>query len=178
MHLRRPSKRDETEYLGLVRASVLFLGPWEPRHSGGPASPDRFLSLLRKNRAKHDLKMLVCRNEDGAIAGGMNINNIVQGVFQSASLGYWVGAAHARQGLMTEALQLALRHAFFVLKLHRVEANIMLRNKASLRLVRRAGFRKEGYSPRYLKIAGRWSDHERWALLSDEWKKPTASSRT
>ena len=66
-----------------------------------------------------------------------------------------------------------------MLGLNRVEANIMPHNEASVRLVRRAGFRKEGYSPRYLKIAGRWSDHERWALIRDEWKKrPTISSRT
>src|SRR6266566_1180875 len=82
----------------------------------------------------------------------------------------WIGVRHARQGYMTEALPLALRHAFRTLRLHRVEANILPVNRASLALVRRAGFRREGYSPRYLEIAGRWADHERWALLAEDWR--------
>jgi ribosomal-protein-alanine N-acetyltransferase len=113
---------------------------------------------------------LICRREDGAILGAVNLNEIVRGPAQSAFLGYWIGAAHARQGYMTEALQLALRHGFGILKLHRVEANILPVNRPSIALVRRAGFRREGYSPRYLRIAGRWADHERWALLSERWR--------
>jgi [ribosomal protein S5]-alanine N-acetyltransferase len=76
---------------------------------------------------------------------------------------------------MTEALPLALRHAFQTLELHRVEANIMPTNRSSLALVTRANFRREGYSPRYLKIAGRWRDHERWALLAEDWQRARAS---
>jgi len=72
---------------------------------------------------------------------------------------------------MTEALQLALRRAFMVLGLHRVEANIMPANLASIALVKRAGFQREGYSARYLKIAGRWADHERWALTVEDWRR-------
>jgi len=71
---------------------------------------------------------------------------------------------------MTEGLQLVLRHAFRRLKLHRLEANIQPANTASIRLVRSLGFRKEGFSPRYLKIGGRWRDHERWALLVEDWR--------
>src|SRR6185295_2999839 len=85
-------------------------------------------------------------------------------------LGYYIGAAFAGQGYMTEGLQLMLRNAFGGLGLRRVEANIQPGNRASLRLVRRAGFRREGVSPRYLKIAGRWRDHERWALLREDWR--------
>jgi ribosomal-protein-alanine N-acetyltransferase len=71
---------------------------------------------------------------------------------------------------MTGALQLALRHAFRTLKLHRVEANIEPGNEASIALVRRAGFTREGFSQRYLKLGGRWRDHERWALLREDWR--------
>jgi [ribosomal protein S5]-alanine N-acetyltransferase len=74
--------------------------------------------------------------------------------------------------LMTEALSLAIGQAFGDLGLHRLEANIQPGNAASLALARRLGFRREGFSPRYLCIAGRWRDHERWALLSDEWERP------
>ena len=97
------------------------------------------------------------------------------GPIQSAFLGYWTGAPHVRRGYMTEALQLALRHAFRTLKLHRVEANIIPRNKASKALVKRAGFTREGLSRRYLKIAGRWQDNERWVLLREDWKPPRAT---
>jgi len=95
------------------------------------------------------------------------VSEIVRGAFRSAYLGYYAFAPHDGHGLMAEGLALVIRDAFRRLRLHRVEANIQPGNKASLRLVRRLGFRREGYSPRYLKIAGRWRDHERWALLAD-----------
>ena len=97
----------------------------------------------------------------------MNVSEIVRGVFRSAYLGYYAFTPHARQGLMTEAVALVVGTAFRRLGLHRLEANVQPGNLASLRLVRRLGFRREGYSPRYLKIRGRWRDHERWAIVSD-----------
>ena len=81
-----------------------------------------------------------------------------------------VGAPYARRGYATEALELVVRFAFGKLKLHRIEANIQPDNVASLALARRAGFQREGYSPRYLKIGGRWRDHERWAILAENWR--------
>jgi len=92
------------------------------------------------------------------------------GGFRSAYLGYFVGARYARHGYMTEALQLMLDYAFRKLKLHRLEANIQPTNLSSIALVKRAGFMCEGYSRRYLKIGGRWRDHERWAILYEDWK--------
>lgn len=94
------------------------------------------------------------------------MTNIVRGVFLSGYLSYYVFAGHERQGLMTEALRLVARHAFSKLALHRLEANIRPENAASIALVRACGFAREGFSPKYLKIAGRWRDHERWALLA------------
>ncbi|MDQ2674873.1 MAG: GNAT family N-acetyltransferase, partial [Chloroflexota bacterium] len=110
---------------------------------------------------------LIWRRSDGVLLGAINLTEIVRGRFQSGYLGYYVGAPHARRGYMTEALQRMLRSAFRELRLHRVEANIQPGNRASGRLVERAGFRLEGRSRRYLKIAGRWRDHERWALRLD-----------
>jgi len=177
--LRRPRKGDEAEFLDLVRESAAFLRPWEPRPPPGRAvdSPERFFEILRQNRKGLGPKTLVCRIEERRIVGMMNFNNLVRGVFQSTALGYWIGAPHARQGLMSEALQLALRHAFRTLEMHRVEANLMEHNLASRALVKRAGFRLEGYSPRFLKIAGRWQDHERWALLREEWQPRKTGTR-
>ena len=98
----------------------------------------------------------------------VNVNCIVRGLFQSAYLGYYVGAAFAGRGYMAEGLALVVRHAFSEMGLHRLEANIQPDNAASIALARRCGFRKEGFSPRYLRISGEWRDHERWALLADE----------
>jgi [ribosomal protein S5]-alanine N-acetyltransferase len=101
------------------------------------------------------------------IVGIINLNEIVMGAFQSAYLGYWGMVRFARRGLMTEALRLAVDFAFGELGLHRLEANIQPENTASIALVRRLGFQKEGLSPRYLRINGEWRDHARWAVLAD-----------
>ena len=101
--------------------------------------------------------------------GAIELSQIVLGPFRSAYLGYFLGKPYARQGYMTEALGQAVRQAFTRIRLHRVEANIQPNNAASIALVKRLGFQKEGYSRRYLKIEGRWRDHERWALLAEDW---------
>ncbi len=170
--LRLPVPKDQREFLELLRASKTFLRPWEPSNQGGT---ERFQRMLRARRDERHDRLLICRREDGAIVGYMGINEIIMGPFQSAFLGYWTGAPHVRRGYMTEALQLALRHAFRTLKLHRLEANIIPRNKASKALVKRAGFAREGLSRRYLKIAGRWQDNERWVLLREDWKPRRAT---
>ena len=109
---------------------------------------------------------LVCRRDSGEIVGVVTLSNVVLGLFRSGTLGYYAFVPHARRGFMTEGLALVLDEAFGRLGLHRVEANIQPGNTASRRLVRALGFRREGFSRRYLKIAGRWRDHERWALLA------------
>ena len=176
--LRKPSIRDRDEYLRLRRRSAAFLRSWEPAPVRGRTEIERFAEWVRTSKGVRHEKLLICRLEDEAVLGAININEIVRGPAQSAFLGYWIGAPYARQGYMTEALQLALRHAFTILGLHRVEANIMPANRASIALVKRAGFRHEGYSPRYLKIAGRWADHERWALTVEDWRPPRLDFRS
>jgi ribosomal-protein-alanine N-acetyltransferase len=122
------------------------------------------------------VRLLVCRRTDGAIVGVVNLNEIVRAALQSAYLGYYAFQPHAGQGYMAEGLGLVLRHAFRRLGLHRLEANIQPGNRASRELVRRLGFRKEGFSPRYLKIGGRWRDHERWAIVREAWGAGRARS--
>ena len=99
----------------------------------------------------------------------ININDIIRGAFQSASLGYYAFSPYAGQGLMHEGMLLVLKHAFGKLKLHRLEANIQPDNRASIALVRKCGFVREGLSRRLLKVCGQWKDHERWALLSEDY---------
>jgi ribosomal-protein-alanine N-acetyltransferase len=96
------------------------------------------------------------------------VSGIIRGSFQSSYVGYWIGRPFAGHGFMTEALGLVLVFAFRTLGLHRVEANIIPGNRASLRLVKRLGFRYEGTAVRYLRINGRWQDHEHWAITADE----------
>jgi ribosomal-protein-alanine N-acetyltransferase len=171
VYLRRPTARDESEYVALRRRSATFLRRWEPAAPRGKTPRQLFMAWLASAQSGRHEKLLICRKPDGAILGAINLNEIIRGPAQNAFLGYWIGAAHARQGYMTEALSLALRHAFGSLRLHRVEANILPVNVPSIALVRRAGFHYEGYSPGYLKIDGRWEDHERWALVADRWKR-------
>jgi ribosomal-protein-alanine N-acetyltransferase len=81
---------------------------------------------------------------------------------------------------MKAGIQLVIARAFGAYRLHRLEANIQPTNAPSIALVKGLGFRLEGYSPAYLRIAGRWRDHERWALTVEDWKtfKAAAKGRT
>jgi ribosomal-protein-alanine N-acetyltransferase len=109
---------------------------------------------------------LVCRRDSDEIVGVINLTNVVLGAFRSGYLGYYAFSGHEGQGLMRQGLLAVARYAFGPLKLHRLEANIQPANAASIALARACGFSREGLSPRYLKIGGRWRDHERWALLA------------
>jgi [ribosomal protein S5]-alanine N-acetyltransferase len=157
-----PSARHRDEFLALMKKSRAALHPWV----APPASRAEFSAYLRRARRRTERAFLVCRREDRAIAGVINVSQIFYGNFRSAYLGYYAGAPFMGAGYMREGLLLVLRHAFDTLGLHRLEANIQPANRASIRLVKRIGFRREGFSPRYLKILGRWRDHERWAITA------------
>jgi [ribosomal protein S5]-alanine N-acetyltransferase len=165
--LRHPGKGDMDEFTRLVVASRRFLYPW----ATPAATPEAYKRHLLYCRRKSVCACLVCRTEDFRIMGVCNLSQIFLGNLKSAYLGYWIGATFAGQGYMTEALDLLLSYAFETLRLHRVEANIQPENAHSKALVVRIGFRMEGFSPRYLKVAGRWKDHERWAIRREEWVK-------
>jgi len=104
----------------------------------------------------------------GALTGIVSLGDVIRGSYQGAYLGYYAMAGMGGGGRMTEAVRQVVAHAFGPLGLHRVEANIQPNNAPSLALIRRLGFRREGFSPRYLRIAGAWRDHERWAKLADD----------
>lgn len=169
VYLRAPQPSDALRFCELMLESRKLHANWvQP-----PLSAVEFAGYLKRNRAADFAGMLLCRHEDDDIVGVFNLSQIVHGALMSAYLGYYVAALHAHNGYMRAGLQLALRHAFRDLKLHRLEANIQPRNVASRSLVQQAGFRLEGFSPRYLKIGGRWRDHERWAILAEEWHPST-----
>ena len=175
-----PAGRDKPEYLKLREASWAWLEPWEPVHPGREPHDDeafdRFYKTSDTEHSRRFLIRLIGTKKPGALVGQVSINNIVRGAFQSATLGYWIGAEFAGKGYMTEALALAVEHAFDALKLHRVEANIIPRNAPSIGLVKKLGFRYEGTAARYLKIAGQWQDHERWALTVED-RPPAGPAR-
>lgn len=165
IYLRRPTLADVPTLLALHTASVRLY-----RGLASPMKTKRACAAYVERCARPDfVGMLVCRTADDQIVASVNISQIVRGGFHSAYMGYQAFSPYAGQGYMTAAMPLVLRVVFGVLRLHRVEANIQPENAASLALVRRAGFVNEGYSERYLKIAGRWRDHERWAITVERW---------
>jgi ribosomal-protein-alanine N-acetyltransferase len=168
VELRTPTADDRAEFVGAMRASRALHHPWL-----APATTDAAFSALLV-RARDDegfVPHLICLRGGGAVVGFANISQIIRGPLQSAFLGYGAVAAFAGQGYMTEGLQLVLREAFTRLRLHRLEANVQPGNTASIALLRRCGFEREGFSPRYLKVGGRWRDHERWAIRAEQWHR-------
>ena len=164
VRLVEPATEDRREFLDLVDASVDLHRPW----TYPPADAPSYRRLLERNRGDDFYALLARRTDDGAIVGLFELSGIVRGSFLNAYLGYWVGAPYAGQGYMREGMEHLLRFAFGDLRLHRVEANIQPANKRSKALAQKSGFRREGFSPRYLKIGGRWRDHERWAMLAED----------
>ncbi|MER5646307.1 GNAT family protein [Streptosporangium sp. NPDC002524] len=160
--LRPIAGHDRDEFLGLTRASVDLHHPWMSM----PTTADEFQTLLTRYDQSDEECLLVCLRDTGAIAGTVYINSIIRGRLQGGSIAYAAFAPTAGRGYMSEGLRLLLRHAFEELRLHRLEAQVQPGNTASLKLLRRHGFRQEGYSPDLLFIDGAWRDHERWAITA------------
>jgi len=180
VYLRPPRRTDAAAFLAAVRASGRLHGRWVRP----PGTPARFSTYITRfaRAARNPLQathagFVVCRCDDDELVGVFNFSEIVRSAFQSAYLGYYAFTPHAGGGLMAEGLELALDAAFRRLKLHRVEVNVQPTNMRSLALVRGAGFRKEGYSRRYVKIGGHWCDHVRLALLAEDWRASRSKAR-
>lgn len=163
LHLETPDAFHEREFLAAVSNSRALHKGWV----SPPADAPSYGKYLEKVASSENICHLVIR-DSGALAGVININAIIRGTFQSGYLGYYAFAPHHGQGVMTVALGQVLARAFGDYGLHRLEANIQPDNKTSLRLLRPFGFRKEGFSARYLHIDGKWRDHERWAITIED----------
>lgn len=162
--LRRPSARDADEFIRRALDSRQLHQPWV-----APATtPELYDAYLQRCRRRDMHGFLIHERSGGRLCGFVNISNVVGGAFRSGYLGYAAFAGGVGHGYLSEGLTLVLRYAFDSLGLHRLEANVQPDNAASLRLVERCGFRREGYSPRYLFIDGAWRDHERWAITADD----------
>ena len=163
----KPTIADQRDVLAMNRSSRGFHAPW----AHPPQDAVGYRELLERDAREDTEAFLVRRTDDDALAGVFVLSQIFRKGFQNAYLGYYANAELAGQGYMGEGLALVLDEAFGALGLHRVECNIQPGNDASLALAKRSGFRREGFSPRYLKIGGRWRDHERFAILADEWRE-------
>ncbi len=168
--LRVPQMADFREWAELRQASRGFLVPWEPTWPQDDLTKSAFRRRIR--RYQQDIRddraypFFAFQAEDDALVGGLTLSNVRRGVAQACSLGYWVGASHARQGHMSNAVATVIPFVFGQLGFHRLEAACLPTNKASISLLKKSGFTEEGYARRYLKINGVWQDHLLFALLS------------
>jgi [ribosomal protein S5]-alanine N-acetyltransferase len=163
--LSAPAPSDAGEFVEAVRASRSLHQPWMDL----PDTPGLFTAYLERSARDDQANYLLRHRECGRLIGVVHVSNIVRGGLQSGYLSYAAFASHAGQGLMTRGVRAVLDAVFGELGLHRVEANIQPGNTRSIALVQRLGFEREGFSRRYLKIGGDWRDHERWAMLAEDW---------
>ncbi len=171
-YLRRLTIDDAEALLGLRLKNKDFLTPFEPE------KPDRYFTLTEQRREleigdearRQDLRYVfgVYLVENDDLVGRISIDNVVRGAWQNATLGYFIDREHNGRGLGTEAVTQAVRLAFVEIRLHRVQAGVMPRNIASIRVLEKSGFRYEGLSPRYLRINGVWEDHKMYAVTTED----------
>ena len=148
-----------------------FLKPWEPVREESFFSLPAIQETIRMENDsvnnKQALILYIFKKGEQRIIGSVKLNNIVYGVFLSCFAGYRLSKDEQSKGCMTEALAEAVRIGFGEYGLHRIEANIMPRNKASKKVVKKLGFKKEGKAKKYLKINGVWEDHIHFVLLNE-----------
>ncbi len=170
--LRAPQMADYAEWAALREASRTFLVPWEPTWPADDLTRGAFRRRLKRYaedlRTDQAYPFFIFRAEDDVLVGGLTLANIRRGVAQAGSLGYWIGARFARQGHMSAAVRALMPFAFGALRLHRLEAACIPTNAASIRLLEKIGFQREGYARQYLCINGIWQDHVLYARLAGD----------
>ena len=169
--LRAPQSGDYAEWAALREASRAFLTPWEPTWPADDLTRSAFRRRLRRyaedQRNDQAYAYFLFRSGDQVLVGGLTLANLRRGVAQAGSLGYWIGAPYARRGYMTAAVAALIPYAFTTLRLHRLEAACIPTNAASISLLEKTGFEREGYAREYLCINGQWQDHLLYARLKD-----------
>lgn len=167
--MRLPEARDYADWVGIRRDSSAFFDPWEPIRDATYLSRSAFQNrtVWAKGMAKDKraLSLLLFRKVDGALVGGLTLDNIQGGASKSCTVGYWMGEDFARQGYMKEALEAAVQYTFTVLDLSRIQAGCLPENTPSRALLEKSGFKYEGVAQSYLQIAGHWRNHMLYANL-------------
>ena len=158
----------------LRESSREYLTPWEPIWPSDDLSRAGFRRRLRRYAediaADRSYPFIVFRESDGAMIGGITLANVRRGIVQAGTIGYWVGQPHAHRGYMTSALRVLLPSLFGELNLHRIEAACIPSNTASIRVLEKCGFTREGLARRYLCINGVWQDHLLFGLLHEDFR--------
>jgi ribosomal-protein-alanine N-acetyltransferase len=170
--LRLPQHGDYRAWVALREASAAFLQPWEPEWSSDHLSRKSFTNRVYWAQRSHGqgtaLALFLTRKPDERLLGAITLDNVRRGPAQAATMGYWIGQAHARQGYMREAIEALSHHAFRRMDLSRLEAACLEENVASRGLLERSGFKYEGVAQSYLQIAGRWRNHVLYAMLRSD----------
>lgn len=170
--LRAPQMNDFTEWAALREASRDFLIPWEPVWPADDLTRGAFRRRLKRYaedlRSDQAYPFFIFASSDQRLVGGVTLTNIRRGVAQAGSIGYWIGGPFARRGYMSAAMRALVPFAFNGLKLHRLEAACIPTNAASIALLEKSGFAREGYARDYLCINGAWQDHLLYARLADD----------
>lgn len=170
--LRSPQASDFEEWVSLREISREFLVPWEPTWGIDDLTKASFRHRIRRYQSeiRQDTAypFFVFRQEDGAMVGGCTLSNVHRGVQQDCILGYWAGAPFAGKGYITRAVRALIPYAFEELRLHRLEASCVFENERSKAVLRRCGFREEGFARGLFRINGIWRDHVQFAILRDD----------
>src|SRR5580693_7886097 len=170
--LRPPQMTDFAPWAGLREISRDFLTPWEPTWPADDLTRAAFRRRLKRyaedQRTDQAYSFFIFRKGDGVLVGGVTLANVRRGVAQAGSIGYWMGEPYAREGLMSSALRALLPFSFVTLRLHRLEAACIPTNTASVRLLEKSGFQREGYARQYLCINGIWQDHLLYARIKSD----------
>ena len=171
VYLRAPVSGDHAEWAALREASRPFLVPWEPTWPADDLTRSAFRRRLKRyaedQRSDLAYAFLIFRSDNNGLVGGLTLANIRRGVAQAGSIGYWVGQPFARHGYMTAAVRALIPFCFDTLRLHRLEAACIPSNQASIRLLEKTGFTREGYAREYLCINGVWQDHLLYGRLKN-----------
>ncbi len=170
--LRPPEFSDYTPWARLREQSRAFLSPWEPIWPADDLTKLAFRRRLRRYQREirngTGYPFFVFSMDGETLLGGLTLGQIQRGVTQSGVLGYWIGEIYAGKGMMTDAVRTVVRFSFDRLQLNRIEAACLPRNIASVRLLEKVGFSREGYARKYLCIDGRWQDHVLYGLVRDD----------
>ncbi len=167
--LRLPEHSDYRSWASLRSASTEFLTPWEPSwatdHLTRKSFTNRVYWAQRSAKSDSAIPVFLERREDGVLLGAITLDNIRRGPSQAGTLGYWIGAVHARKGYMQEAILALVHYSFTNLDLSRIEAACLPENTASRGVLEKSGFKYEGVAQSYLQINGRWRNHVLYANL-------------
>lgn len=171
--LRQPRYADFEEWREVRMTSRAFLAPFEPIWADNELTQTGFRARIRRyakeaaEQSGYTFFLILSDDATTELVGGLTLSNIRRRAAQAASLGYWMSAGHAGKGLMTRAVGLALPFVFNELRLHRLEAACLPHNSASIRVLEKNGFRKEGLAEGYLLINGKWQDHLLFGLTHE-----------